>query len=38
LVDELNGVVERWRAEREEPGAPLVHVLVDLFRLTEYPS
>ena len=38
LVDELNGVVERWRTGREEPGQPLVHVLVDLFRLTEYPS
>jgi DNA-binding transcriptional ArsR family regulator len=38
LLDELNGVVERWRAEREEPGQPLVQVLVDLFRLTEYPS
>ncbi|WP_448638205.1 helix-turn-helix domain-containing protein [Geodermatophilus sp. URMC 63] len=38
LVDELNAVVARWRAEREEPGQPLVHVLLDLFRLTEYPS
>jgi DNA-binding transcriptional ArsR family regulator len=38
LLDELNGVVERWRTEREEPGQPLVHVLVDLFRLAEYPS
>ncbi len=38
LLDELNGVVERWRTEQEEPGQPLVHVLVDLFRLAEYPS
>ncbi|MEX5718867.1 helix-turn-helix domain-containing protein [Geodermatophilus maliterrae] len=38
LLDELNGVVERWRTEREEPDQPLVHVLVDLFRLAEYPS
>ncbi|WNV76783.1 helix-turn-helix domain-containing protein [Geodermatophilus sp. DSM 44513] len=38
LVEELNGVLERWRTEREEPGAPLVHVLLDLFRLAEHPS
>ncbi len=38
LLDELNDVVERWRTEREEPDQPLVHVLVDLFRLAEYPS
>ncbi|MGR7025908.1 helix-turn-helix domain-containing protein [Geodermatophilus sp. URMC 62] len=37
LVDELNAVVARWRTEREEPGQPLVHVLLDLFRLAEYP-
>ncbi|SFP59317.1 Helix-turn-helix domain-containing protein [Geodermatophilus dictyosporus] len=33
LVDELNAVVARWRSEREEPGQPLVQVLVDVFRL-----
>ncbi|MGY1693797.1 MULTISPECIES: helix-turn-helix domain-containing protein [unclassified Geodermatophilus] len=38
LAEELNGVLARWRAEREEPGAPLVHVLVDLFPLTEDPA
>jgi DNA-binding transcriptional ArsR family regulator len=38
LTEELNGVLARWRAEREEPGHPLVHVLLDLFPLTEYPA
>ncbi|HYX96909.1 MAG TPA: helix-turn-helix domain-containing protein [Geodermatophilus sp.] len=38
LVDELNAVLERWRAEREEPDQPLVQVLVDVFRLAEHPS
>ena len=38
LVDELNAVVARWRAEREEPGQPLVQVLVDLFRLPGHAS
>jgi DNA-binding transcriptional ArsR family regulator len=38
LADELNAVLERWRAEEEEPGQPLLHVLVDLFRLREYPA
>ena len=38
LVDELNAVLERWRAEREEPDQPLVQVLVDVFRLVEHPS
>jgi DNA-binding transcriptional ArsR family regulator len=38
LVDELNDVLERWRAEREEPDQPLVQVLVDVFRLVEHPS
>src|SRR3712207_6436983 len=38
LTEELNGVLARWRAEREEPGAPLVHVLLDLFPLTEDPA
>jgi DNA-binding transcriptional ArsR family regulator len=38
LTAELNGVLARWRAEREVPGAPLVHVLLDLFPLTEDPA
>jgi DNA-binding transcriptional ArsR family regulator len=38
LTEELNGVLARWRAEREEPGRPLVHVLVDLFPLSEDPG
>jgi DNA-binding transcriptional ArsR family regulator len=38
LTEELNGVLARWRAEREEAGAPLVHVLLDLFPLTEDPA
>jgi DNA-binding transcriptional ArsR family regulator len=38
LTDELNALLERWRTEAEEPGQPLVHVLVDVFGLTEYPS
>ena len=31
-------MLARWRAEREEPGRPLVHVLVDLFPLSEDPG
>ncbi len=38
LTEELNGVLARWRAGREEAGAPLVHVLLDLFPLTEDPA
>ena len=38
LTEELNGVLARWRAEREEPDQPLVYVLLDLFRLAEHPS
>jgi DNA-binding transcriptional ArsR family regulator len=38
LADELNGVLERWRDEREEPGQPMVHVLVDVFRLAAEPQ
>jgi hypothetical protein len=38
LTEELNGVLARWRAEREEPGQPLVSVLLDLFPLPEYPA
>ncbi|SDE83602.1 Helix-turn-helix domain-containing protein [Blastococcus fimeti] len=37
LLAELNGVVERWRDEREEADQPLVHVLLDLFPLQDYP-
>jgi len=37
LADELNGVLARWRDEQEEPDEPLVHVLLDLFPLTDYP-
>lgn len=37
LADELNAVLVRWRDEREEPDEPLVHVLLDLFPLTDYP-
>ena len=37
LMDELNGVLQRWRDEEEEPDQPLVHVLLDLFPLKDYP-
>lgn len=37
LMGELNAVVERWRDESEEPDQPLVHVLLDLFPLADYP-
>jgi len=37
LMDELNGVLQRWRDEEEEQDQPLVHVLLDLFPLTDYP-
>lgn len=37
LADSLNGVLARWRDEQEEPDEPLVHVLLDLFPLTDYP-
>lgn len=37
LLDELNGVLQRWRDEEEEPDQPLVHVLLDLFPLKDYP-
>ena len=38
LADELNGVLGRWQAEREDPSQPLVSVLVDVFRLSEHSS
>jgi hypothetical protein len=37
LDEELNDVLRRWRDSREEPDQPLVHVLLDLFPLREYP-
>lgn len=37
LGEELNGVLARWREGREEPEQPLVHILLDLFPLREYP-
>jgi DNA-binding transcriptional ArsR family regulator len=37
LTGELNAVLARWRDTREEPGQPVVHVLLDLFPLREYP-
>ncbi len=37
LVAELNGVLQRWRDDEEEPDQPLVHVLLDLFPLRNYP-
>ncbi len=37
LIGELNAVVQRWRDEHEEPDQPLVHVLLDLFPLKDYP-
>lgn len=37
LAEELNDVLRRWRDEHEEPDQPLVHVLLDLFPLTDYP-
>ncbi|MGY1742740.1 MULTISPECIES: helix-turn-helix domain-containing protein [unclassified Blastococcus] len=37
LTEELNGVLARWRAEEEDPEEPVVHVLLDVFPLHEYP-
>ena len=37
LVDEVNGVLQCWRDEEEEPDQPSVHVLLDLFPLQDYP-
>ena len=37
LIGELNGVLQRWRDEEEETDQPLVHVLLDLFPLKDYP-
>ena len=37
LIGELNDVVQRWRDESEEEDQPLVHVLLDLFPLQDYP-
>ena len=37
LADELNAVLARWHGTPQEPEEPLVHVLLDLFPLTDYP-
>lgn len=37
LGEELNAVLARWRDHHEEPGEPLVHVLLDVFPLRDYP-
>ena len=37
LADELNAVLGRWRQEKEEPEEPRLHILLDLFPLTDYP-
>jgi DNA-binding transcriptional ArsR family regulator len=37
LAEELNAVIARWRDTREDPGQPLVSVLLDLFPVKEYP-
>lgn len=37
LADELNALLSRWQDKPEEPGEPLVHILLDLFPLTDYP-
>jgi DNA-binding transcriptional ArsR family regulator len=37
LAEELNAVLARWRATREEPDQPFVSVLLDLFPVEEYP-
>ena len=37
LADELNAVLARWRDAAEEPDQPQVHVLLDVFPLTDYP-
>jgi DNA-binding transcriptional ArsR family regulator len=37
LADELNAVLRRYQDELEEEGAPLVHVLLDVFPLAKYP-
>lgn len=37
LGEELNAVLARWRETREEEDRPLVHVVLDLFPLQEYP-
>jgi len=37
LAGELNDVLRRYRDDHEEPDAPLVHVLLDVFPLTDYP-
>ncbi|MGY1682559.1 helix-turn-helix domain-containing protein [Geodermatophilus sp. SYSU D01176] len=38
LTEELDAVLQRWRADREDPAQPLVSVLVDVFRLPRHPA
>jgi len=38
LAEELNAVLQRWQADREDPAQPLVSVLIDVFRLSEHPA
>ena len=37
LVRDLNDLMRRYRDEHEEPDAPLVHILIDVFPLRDYP-
>jgi len=37
LAAELGTVLARWQETRQEDGQPLVHVLLDLFPLKQYP-
>lgn len=37
LAGELNDVLRRYRDEHEDPDAPLVHVLVDVLPVRDYP-
>jgi DNA-binding transcriptional ArsR family regulator len=37
LSEELNEVIRRWQATREEPDQPPVSVLLDLFPVERYP-
>lgn len=37
LIVELNNVLRRYRDEREDPQAPLIHVLLDLLPIRDYP-
>lgn len=37
LVNELNGVLRRYQDECEDPQVPLVHVLLDVLPIRDYP-